>query len=50
MKNNLLRIVQYHNNPLAVQRAHRLLRLRYGITLPRKAEQRDPVWLSAYNQ
>ena len=49
MQSIILRIALDHSNLLAVQRAKKILRLRYGINLPRRHEQRDPIWLRAHD-
>ena len=49
METRILSIALHHENLIAVQRAKRILRLRYGINLPRKNPMPDPVWLSAYD-
>lgn len=48
MLSNLLSIATNHKNLIAVQRAKRALRIRYGIQMPRRTEARDPVWLTAH--
>ena len=47
MKNQILSIVLNSTDLLAVQRAKRILRLRYGVVIQKP--HADPVWLSAYN-
>lgn len=49
MFNHLMTIATTHPNLLAVQRAKRILRLRYGITMPSRKAGRDPVWLTAHD-
>jgi hypothetical protein len=48
MKNRIAVIASTSTNLLAVQRAKRILRLRYGVSISKL--NADPVWLSAYNQ
>lgn len=49
MQSAVQHIANTSSNLLAVQRAKRILRLRYGINMPRRSEQRDPVWLRAHD-
>ena len=47
MKSHIMFIAFNHSNLLAVQRAKRILRLRYGVSISK--QNADPVWLSAYD-
>lgn len=49
MKNRLMEIALTHSNLLIVMRAKGALRIRYGIHLPKRTPDRDPIWLSAHD-
>ena len=49
MKSHIMFIAFNHSNLLAVQRAKRILRLRYGVSISKSKQNADPVWLSAYD-
>lgn len=48
MFDRLIDIANNHSNLIAVGRAKRALRIRYGVNIPPRKEQRDPIWLSAH--